>query len=349
MSKEKVQNNEEAINSGLHLSESRAKDYPQVNEKKDENIEIKQINLLVGVKKSPIESTSLKLKNSNQESDTERVLETERLIIKERVFESEEIEIVGEDWFIQKFSLKLCDVNQSVIDLEKLYWIQRIRHLWCLICYSYVIYFFIDNLVTEYDSYVKTTFIAMIVLICICGGELILLFFDIYYVWIKRENDNFLLSTIATGFWSILTVVSFIIIFEEIKLYDCTAWIAAVAIASANLVAFLSIVAWVAILPFLLLILGLESLIRLATGKAYCPFQRKKDYVYKYRLYRYDPKTFAESSSCTICLEDYNEDDNALCVLECQVSHVFHEKCIFGWLEKNKECPICRKPAKFML
>ena len=44
--------------------------------------------------------------------------------------------------------------------------------------------------------------------------------------------------------------------------------------------------------------------------------------------------------ACSICLEDYNEEDK-LRLLKCE--HGFHTECIDKWLlECNYKCPVCR-------
>lgn len=43
---------------------------------------------------------------------------------------------------------------------------------------------------------------------------------------------------------------------------------------------------------------------------------------------------------CTICLEEYQVDDNIL-QLPCNELHYFHAKCISQWLEKSVNCPLC--------
>ena len=54
-----------------------------------------------------------------------------------------------------------------------------------------------------------------------------------------------------------------------------------------------------------------------------------------------DAKTDDDDNSfmCTICQEEYNDETEVLC-LPC--THLFHEKCIDGWLGKSIECPNCR-------
>ncbi|CAD2093877.1 RING zinc finger protein, putative [Plasmodium vinckei brucechwatti] len=49
-----------------------------------------------------------------------------------------------------------------------------------------------------------------------------------------------------------------------------------------------------------------------------------------------------ENSVCAICCVEYSEDDH-ICVLPCNYMHYYHRDCIFTWLKKNNDCPLCRK------
>lgn len=55
------------------------------------------------------------------------------------------------------------------------------------------------------------------------------------------------------------------------------------------------------------------------------------------------PPGYVDSHQCVICLEDY-VPNTMLCGLPC--GHVFHETCIFSWLNTEKHfCPMCRWPS----
>ena len=64
---------------------------------------------------------------------------------------------------------------------------------------------------------------------------------------------------------------------------------------------------------------------------------RKKLPKSKYK----DAKTDDDDNSfmCTICQEEYHDETEVIC-LPC--THLFHEKCVDGWLRKSVECPNCR-------
>mmetsp|Transcript_64101 Transcript_64101/g.119178 ORF Transcript_64101/g.119178 Transcript_64101/m.119178 type:complete len:242 (+) Transcript_64101:74-799(+) len=52
-----------------------------------------------------------------------------------------------------------------------------------------------------------------------------------------------------------------------------------------------------------------------------------------------------EYTSCSICLVDFG-DGEELRRTPCQGGHVFHPKCLRGWLERsNQTCPVCRGSA----
>ena len=44
-------------------------------------------------------------------------------------------------------------------------------------------------------------------------------------------------------------------------------------------------------------------------------------------------------TNCTICLGDFNLDQNVRNLL---CGHTFHTDCIDSWCEKNLNCPVCR-------
>ncbi|KAG8642105.1 hypothetical protein MANES_12G057061v8 [Manihot esculenta] len=47
------------------------------------------------------------------------------------------------------------------------------------------------------------------------------------------------------------------------------------------------------------------------------------------------------SDDCVICLEGLSGCREALTKMTC--NHIFHERCIFGWLEVQNSCPTCRR------
>lgn len=52
-----------------------------------------------------------------------------------------------------------------------------------------------------------------------------------------------------------------------------------------------------------------------------------------------------ENISCSVCLCEFNfndnHNDNKICQISCE--HYFHKKCIDDWFNKKKNCPLCRK------
>jgi len=47
-----------------------------------------------------------------------------------------------------------------------------------------------------------------------------------------------------------------------------------------------------------------------------------------------------DTKLCSVCQEDFTLGERAT-LLTC--NHLFHQKCITPWLEKNRTCPLCRK------
>ena len=47
---------------------------------------------------------------------------------------------------------------------------------------------------------------------------------------------------------------------------------------------------------------------------------------------------------CPICFVQFNKRHDDVAFLGC--THWFHRKCIYRWLKKKKECPICLHPTE---
>jgi hypothetical protein len=47
-----------------------------------------------------------------------------------------------------------------------------------------------------------------------------------------------------------------------------------------------------------------------------------------------------EEETCSICLNEFGEDEQCHCLDEC--NHKFHTKCIISWFRKASTCPNCR-------
>lgn len=46
-----------------------------------------------------------------------------------------------------------------------------------------------------------------------------------------------------------------------------------------------------------------------------------------------------KSNECSICFEDFSNDNQAS---RMPCSHLFHTRCIYGWLHTRNTCPLCR-------
>jgi len=78
---------------------------------------------------------------------------------------------------------------------------------------------------------------------------------------------------------------------------------------------------------------------RLGEGKSKAT---PKEVVRNLPKIKYKKSENGESSSCSICLEEFKEDEK-LILLNCL--HRFHPTCITTWLKQNKNCPVCREPV----
>jgi len=50
-----------------------------------------------------------------------------------------------------------------------------------------------------------------------------------------------------------------------------------------------------------------------------------------------------ESKACTVCQDDYNEQDE---LVEMPCGHEFHDNCVVNWLKLHNTCPVCRKAVE---
>ena len=61
---------------------------------------------------------------------------------------------------------------------------------------------------------------------------------------------------------------------------------------------------------------------------------------------QFDPEKFKFESKCSICLADYEKEDE-LTQLKCDEKHYFHSECIIGWIQSGQNvCPLCREPIE---
>jgi hypothetical protein len=53
----------------------------------------------------------------------------------------------------------------------------------------------------------------------------------------------------------------------------------------------------------------------------------------------FNPDDFKENAECSICMEEF---DSAQQIRRTACGHVFHSKCLSGWLHMSRTCPLCR-------
>ena len=56
--------------------------------------------------------------------------------------------------------------------------------------------------------------------------------------------------------------------------------------------------------------------------------------------YAFQSSVSDQKTQCSVCWEDFVLSEE---VRKLNCDHIFHEKCIFPWLELHGTCPICRK------
>jgi len=76
-----------------------------------------------------------------------------------------------------------------------------------------------------------------------------------------------------------------------------------------------------------------RNLTKIYKGKLNSFAQRVKQNIHK------NFKFSLRQNYCSICLEKFLEEDN-ITYLPCL--HLFHENCIFEWLKRKKDCPVCK-------
>ena len=50
----------------------------------------------------------------------------------------------------------------------------------------------------------------------------------------------------------------------------------------------------------------------------------------------------ARPKDCCICMEEFDATSGDMAIVETPCGHYYHKKCLAGWLQSNKSCPICR-------
>ncbi|CRH04078.1 conserved protein, unknown function [Plasmodium relictum] len=75
--------------------------------------------------------------------------------------------------------------------------------------------------------------------------------------------------------------------------------------------------------------------------------KKKKNIIEKQKIENSDDNSVRiniENSDfvCSICCIEYFNDDD-ICILPCNYLHYYHKECIFTWLKRNNDCPLCRK------
>lgn len=54
-----------------------------------------------------------------------------------------------------------------------------------------------------------------------------------------------------------------------------------------------------------------------------------------------EDEIFKENPTCSVCLDDFDDAQPIIKTNNC--NHVFHKQCLAGWLQVNRNCPLCRE------
>lgn len=54
---------------------------------------------------------------------------------------------------------------------------------------------------------------------------------------------------------------------------------------------------------------------------------------------KYEPELFSDIKECCICTVDFDAETE---IRRTRCGHVYHGKCLAGWLKVNRTCPLCR-------
>ncbi|GLJ38565.1 hypothetical protein SUGI_0786330 [Cryptomeria japonica] len=57
-------------------------------------------------------------------------------------------------------------------------------------------------------------------------------------------------------------------------------------------------------------------------------------------VFVYKPENFKDGLSCTVCLSEFEENENARLLPNC--NHSFHVECVNMWFYSHSTCPLCR-------
>ena len=50
-----------------------------------------------------------------------------------------------------------------------------------------------------------------------------------------------------------------------------------------------------------------------------------------------------DNEDCSICLEKLYDEENNKEIISLECNHLFHKECVDPWINKNKNCPLCKR------
>ncbi|PPD81633.1 hypothetical protein GOBAR_DD21436 [Gossypium barbadense] len=76
-------------------------------------------------------------------------------------------------------------------------------------------------------------------------------------------------------------------------------------------------------------------------GSTSTPSKSKEKFLFSHET----ESVGSDSDSCVICLDGFRQGQWCRSLVGC--GHLFHRKCLDGWLIKVAACPICRTRVRF--
>eukprot|EP00826_Nyctotherus_ovalis_P064792 TRINITY_DN9511_c0_g1_i9.p1 TRINITY_DN9511_c0_g1~~TRINITY_DN9511_c0_g1_i9.p1 ORF type:complete len:275 (+),score=41.63 TRINITY_DN9511_c0_g1_i9:98-922(+) len=259
------------------------------------------------------------------------------------------------DWYFQKFlhcvsraELSICShINGSKMVLTMAYMLLFATYASKIALHSYILTTHFSEMTIE-----EIVFIA---------GETCLSFLCLFYLLIKYINK---IKGIRIESINEIDVWSFFNILFFVKYFTWSVWSLKFSLKYCSFsLAFLCVTLYILyglfsekppnaqclVISLCLLIFVLELFVRLLLYTCNKPSETTKRTFLRRDL---PVKNYAEDkhrqSTCAICLKRFRQSEGVV-QLPCHAMHVFHSKCISGWLERSCRCPCCRKLVAHLL
>ncbi len=281
-------------------------------------------------------------------------------IVKEQIIVYPEMVTVGKDWITVRALKCLRKFNFDFWDRLKV-GSPRIAHLtwYLLVLVGYEIFYFWYLLNHLYNSD-EVLNVVVVFLIILATSYIICGIVQIYYVCLKVQlgkSCGMIYAWICLLYGGLSIYASVIIFIYEADFI----WAFPCAVIFLMFLEILNLAIWAVIGALAVAPLLAETVVRAIRCDLDCPHQENKRVLFRYRAYKMGSRYTVGETKCPICLgcfltppdkvtsQQHRLEDELLCVSQCKANHVFHEKCIFKWLQEKLECPVCRGTVNLRL